>query len=227
MQMKRVLLATSALAMLAGAGQAHAGDMYISMFGGANFLQDQTVASTTPGSTTITTDPDTGFVLGATAGWHITNWLRAELEASYRRHDVGGNWFATGASPSTGPIDANASTFAVMANVWYDVDLGSKVKPYIGGGAGWAHSKFEAALLTSAGTSVYSTMHGSNDGFAWQLGVGFNYEAAPGVDVGLGYRYFRGPDFEPVGGVFGPLTILPQLENENHSAIVNLSIDIN
>jgi opacity protein-like surface antigen len=200
------------------------------MFGGANFLQDQVTSQYIDSThfTTINTDPDTGFVLGATTGWHITNWLRAEVEASYRRNDVGGSFFVT-TDGTSGQIDANASTFAVMANVWYDVDLGSKVKPYIGGGAGWAHSKFEVALVTplTTPTSVFTTMHGSNDGFAWQLGVGFNYEAAPGVAVGMGYRYFRGPDFEPVGGVVGPLTILPQLENENHSAIVNLSIDIN
>ena len=249
MRMKRVLLATTALALLAGASQAQAGEMYVSVFGGANWLADSSANFTTTDSTTIyrwDTDADTGFVLGGAIGTHLDKWqkgLRVELEASYRRNDVGGNWqvYKDEADTSAfGAIDANMSTFAIMANVWYEHDMGWKIRPYIGGGAGWGRAHFDGALtsgLTSRGENGgegSTTFNTSNDGFAWQLGAGFNYEAAPGVDVGIGYRYFSGPDFiEP----FSVGACLPngcvsserfgRVENRNHSVMVNLTVDIN
>ena len=228
---RRALLASTAIgATLALSSSAQASsDLYISVFGGANFLQDQFVSRfVNPSSfTTITTDPDMGFVLGGAVGINLDNWqkgLRGEVEVSYRRHDVGGHWSYSSYGGTTGPIDGNASTFAVMANVWYDIDCGWKLKPYIGGGAGWARSKFEVALLTSSGTSAYATMHGDHEGFAWQLGLGFNYEVAPDVDVGLGYRYFHGPNFDVTSN--GP-SIEPGFESDNHSVLVNLTVGIN
>lgn len=241
MRLKRVLLASSALALLAGAQTAQADGLYISVFGGANW-QSESSAATLP-STGQTVDPDTGFVLGGAVGAKLTNWvpgLRAELEASYRRNDLGGNWFTDADVPTTtdttgGPIDANISTFAVMANVWYEHDFGWKVRPYIGGGIGWASAEADGAFLTTfqngtPTTGLFTTpFNMSSDGFAWQLGIGFNYEAAPGVDVGLGYRYFNGPDFAcfALGGECGFSPASGGLENENHSVMMNLSIDIN
>ncbi len=230
---RRALLASTAIGTaLALATPAQAGsDFYISVFGGANFLQDQSAASFSDPThfTTITTNPDTGFVLGGAIGTHLDNWqrgLRAEVEVSYRRHDVAGHWSISSDGGTTGPIDGNASTFAIMANIWYDFDCGWKIKPYVGGGAGWARSKFDVALLTSSGTSAYSTMQGDHEGFAWQLGLGFNYEVAPDVNVGLGYRYFHGPNFD-ITSDGGEVSFEPGLDNDNHSVLVNLTIDIN
>jgi opacity protein-like surface antigen len=249
--MKRVLLATTALALLAGASQAQAGEMYVSVFGGANWLADSSANYTevfSQYSSTLAawrwdTDADTGFVLGGAIGTHLDKWqkgLRVELEASYRRNDVGGGWqVSTTSEPysSFGAIDANMSTFAIMANVWYEHDMGWKIRPYIGGGAGWGRAHFDGALtegftsLGGEGGEGETTFNTSNDGFAWQLGAGFNYEASPGVDVGLGYRYFSGPDFiEPFNvdnDIFGGQRSFGRVENRNHSVMVNLTVDIN
>lgn len=247
MRMKRVWLATTALALLAGATQAQAGEMYVSVFGGANWLNDSSAnhtEDTVPSNTDSyrwNTDADTGFVLGGAIGTHLDKWqkgLRVELEASYRRNDVGGGWTLAEDNSSTintGAIDANMSTFAIMANVWYEHDMGWKIRPYIGGGAGWGRAHFDGALtsgFTSGGEGANgdTTFDVSNDGFAWQLGAGFNYEASPGVDVGLGYRYFSGPDFiEPFEvAASGPSSeSFGRVENRNHSVMVNLTVDIN
>jgi opacity protein-like surface antigen len=249
MHTKRVLLASSALALLAGATNAQAGELYISVFGGANWVEDSSAAATftSTGATDYTIveswnlDSDTGFVLGGTVGTHLDKWLkglRVELEASYRRHDVNGAFaatlYSTGTTASlstTGEfITGNLSTFALLANVWYEHDMGWKVRPYVGGGVGWARTKFDA--VADGGEGFLTTVDRSNDGFAWQLGVGFNYEAAPGVDVGLGYRYFQGPDinrtfeFDPFSGKGNP-EAFGRLNNDNHSVLVNLNIDIN
>jgi opacity protein-like surface antigen len=242
MHTKRVLLASSALALLAGATEAQADGLYVSVFGGANWVGDSSAnhITTSGGESTLMhweTDADTGFVLGGAVGTHLDKWLnglRVELEASYRRNDVGGRWstFTTDSSNSqSGPIEANLSTFAIMANVWYEHDFGWRIKPYAGGGVGWARAKFDGQLLTSSLTDTWTAVDISNDGFAWQLGLGFNYEAAPGVNVGLGYRFFEGPDFTrpfPVTGFFaGKTAAFGTLENNSHSVMVNLTVDIN
>ena len=225
MKFKQALLATGAMMALAGAQQAQADGMYISVFGGANFQKDDSHSASAGFSFEVhNTNPDTGFVIGGAIGTGLDNWvkgLRIELEASYRRNDVGGVW-STGIYGSSGTIDANASTFALMANVAYDIDMGWKIKPYVMGGAGWARAKFEGAEATSSGTNAsFSDEH---NGFAWQVGAGFNYEVAPGVDIGLGYRYFDGPDNSYFAGKnIAPITH----DNTEHSVMVNLTIDTN
>jgi len=244
MRMKRVLLASTALALLAGAQQAQAGDLYISVFGGANWVADSSANFTDTGGTDTTTyyqwntDADTGFVLGGAVGTHLDNWakgLKVELEASYRRNDVAGGWAVSqitdgGEDAATGAIDANISTFAMMANVWYEHDMGWKVRPYIGGGLGWANAKLDGAGITTDGTDTFTSFDEHNSGFAWQLGVGLNYEAMPGVDLGLGYRYFNGPDFDEPFGIdpwFAGKEFFGKVDNNSHSVLINLTVDIN
>lgn len=223
MKMKLALAASTALALVAAAPGAQAGDMYVSFFGGANFLADDSgpAYSDTDGSSQWASDADTGFVLGGAVGTSLDRWakgLRTEVEVSYRRNDLGGHWIYD--SDTTGTLEGNMSTFAIMANVWYEFDIGSKVRPYIGGGAGWARMDGDMVAISSSGDSWTDTSV-SVSGFAWQLGIGGRYEVANGVDLGIGYRYFSGPAFHDFwGGYEG------NLDNENHAVQVELKIDI-
>ncbi len=219
MNIKSLLAASTALALVAAAPAANAGGMYVSVVGGANFLADD--SGNIYDTSVWSSDADTGLVLGGAIGTSLEKWaqgLKAELEVSYRRNDLGGFWSESGGSES-GSIDGNLSTFAVMANVWYDFDVGSKFVPYVGGGAGWARMHGDWQQLGSDTSSTTADI----SGFAWQLGLGFHYPVAANVDAGLGYRYFRGPrfnevDFEDGTGV---------LDNDNHSVMFNLTIGIN
>jgi opacity protein-like surface antigen len=236
--MKRILLASSALAVLASVSQAQAAsDMYVSVFGGANFLADDSQVLDFPGGDTeaFSSDPDTGFVLGGAIGTTLDKWvtgLKVELEASYRRNDIGGTWTTDGpgSGGEAGFIDGNASTFAIMANAAYEVDIGSKVRPYVTAGAGWARVHYEAAfietVLNGAPTPANydNSTTAENSGFAWQLGLGINYEVAPDVDVGIGYRYFVGPRIEDQ---FLPYNSRSVHDNEDHAVHVNLTIGVN
>ena len=62
---------------------------------------------------------------------------------------------------------ADMSTWSVMANLWYDIDIGSKWKPYFGGGVGYARNTFRP-LATSMPRAA-------SEGFAWQGGLGISY----------------------------------------------------
>jgi opacity protein-like surface antigen len=80
----------------------------------------------------------------------------------------------------------NVQTWALMANAWIDLGNSSTFTPYIGGGAGYAISKFD-------GGAVYDGVDG---GFAWQLGAGLNVAVSDSTSLGLGYRYFDAGDVE-------------------------------
>lgn len=225
MKLKSILAATTACALVAAAPSANAGDLYVSVFGGMNIVADSSgLTDSTSGS--WGSDADTGFVLGGTVGTSLQRWaqgLSVEMEVSYRRNDLGGS-FDEAYWGDVGYLDGNLSTFSIMSNVWYEFDIGSKVRPYVGGGVGWARFRGDAVAVETDdgsydGTDFTTTSEES--GFAWQLGIGGRYEVSNGVDVGIGYRYFRGPDFHDFWeGNYGTL------ENENHAVQVELKIDI-
>jgi opacity protein-like surface antigen len=101
--------------------------------------------------------------------------------------------------------DGHVSAVSLMANAWYEFDLGnsSPVRPFIGGGIGIAwvdvHDILEVHFPTKSGTSFYSQgLHGDDSGFAWQLGAGLAWEVSPGKDLTLEYRYFNGPEVKNI-----------------------------
>jgi opacity protein-like surface antigen len=110
-----------------------------------------------------------------------------------------------------------------MANTWYDIDVGHKVRPYVGGGVGWARMHGDVQLVETINCCTTTSNTDSNSGFAWQLGLGVNYEVMPAVDLGIGYRYFVGPRFDDF---FDGKNSDGRLENHNHAVMVNLTIGI-
>lgn len=233
MQRKHLLLATTALALLATIQPADAAGLYVSVFGGGNLLQDESHAGT--GGNYSSTgrnsfDSDTSFALGAAVGMSLENWLkglRAEIEASYRRGDLEGGWTEyTGFYDTTdsGTLDGNLSTFAVMANVAYGIDIGSKIKPYVTVGAGWARTHVEGSLNGYDFIFGNPNFSGENSGFAWQAGVGLSYPVAPGVEAGIGYRHFNGPTASYFAG---KNSVADQHDNDSHTVMLSLTITTN
>lgn len=255
MRVRHLLLATSALSVVGAVDTAQAKGFYVSIFGGANWtpnysgfdsVTDPNGSTSQLRTATVDIESDRGFNVGGAVGVELDNWLkglRVEGEMSYRRNKLHGDFtnavytFVNGNltdfdAAEGGVIHGHSSTFAVLANVWYDFDCGWKIKPYIGGGAGWARTTLEfAAPVTEPGFSfIHYDFADERSGFAYQLGVGFNYEVMPDVSVGLGYRYFRGPDvrnfvFDP--DYFSPQVAVVELDNENHSVNLSLTVGIN
>ena len=192
MTFRRISLATTAIVLGAAVAPAQAGDrtMYFTVGGGLNLLQDQSTQRiyATLANEALTFDPNSeiGFVLHAAVGTHVDNilpGLELEVEASYRQNQADGNWIRHTAfmfQPTGAPI-GDESTWAVLANAWYEMKMGN-LRPYIGGGAGWGEAKIGS-------TSFEKT----SDGFAWQIGGGVNFSISSNVSIGVGYRYFDGP----------------------------------
>jgi opacity protein-like surface antigen len=254
MRSKAILLASVAGATLLVAQPAFAEGFYFSTSGGANFVNDPHDATFTTrvGTYDAHFNFDTGFVLTTAIGLELDRWLhglKAELEASYRRNKIDGRWeFTSSGSPfvindaalSSGDVTGHASTFALMANTWYEFDIGSRFKPYFGGGIGWAHTQFDGALgenrlITALDVNPFGGFSVSNSGFAYQLGAGITSQIMPGVSLGLGYRYFDGPDTDIFfsgkligSGVSAAASNSNELKfnNVNHSVALSLTVDI-
>jgi len=195
------LLASVAIAAvsLVGAQGASAGNYYVNVSGGANWLHDDSfLNSTVAQSTAFLFDNDTqvGFVLSAAAGLHLDNvlpGLRVEGEFAYRENDVRGFWSTITdlTSVSSGPLDYQHSSYSLMANAWYDFSV-MGLNPYVGGGIGWMHSNLDGQFKYFSDTPI--DLSESDGGFAWQLGAGLTFDIQPNTKLNIGYRYIQGPD---------------------------------
>ena len=65
----------------------------------------------------------------------------------------------------------------VLANVYYDLDTGTAVTPYLGVGVGYARIEEKAWEKTT------------EDNLAWNIGVGVSVNLTYNMDVEVGYRY--------------------------------------
>lgn len=232
MRTKLALLATTALAAMAIATPAEAAGSgwYLSLTGGGNWLNDNSFATTGPvagpaqDTFFLDTESDTGYVIAGAVGLSLGNivqGLRLEAEVAYRQNQVDGLWSSdtlVAVGFSSGTVDYDHTSLSVLANVWYDFDV-MGFKPYVGGGLGWADVEADGAY---AGDVVRSFSY-SADGFAWQLGAGVNFQVAPNMQLGVGYRYFSAEDVVIGAPDTTNNSLTGTLDDDSHSAVVTLT----
>ena len=91
----------------------------------------------------------------------------------------------------------NTSVWTGMFNVYYDIDTGTKLMPYINAGVGYAHLKTKAhtwgmrgPFSNGNGTVPYDLSFKEDaNNFAWNIGLGVSYALTDNLSVDLGYRY--------------------------------------
>lgn len=192
----------TALAILgASASPALAADpagWYASGQAGAAIQED----SSTHGAMNFQSGTDPGFALLGALGRNLGNGFRVEGEVGYRQIDLnnlsisndGGAGAAAGVGSLNGVTVGNISggnhIISFMGNGFYDFDLpNTKLKPYIGGGIGFA--RVEANDWRADNVRLVS----DNDMvFAYQVGGGVSYPVSPRTDAFLDYRYFATQD---------------------------------
>ncbi len=132
----------------------------------------------TPGASTkidSTILMDDGFGGGASFGYMFDGGLRPELNLRYAENDIKSIQTSLGGAAVSS--NASLSALRMMANIWYDLDLGN-FAPYFGGGFGLQQTKLQNS--------------GSNDDdltTAFQLGAGVGYWFGNATEVSLDYRY--------------------------------------
>lgn len=205
---------------------------YVGVGGGLSILNDSDVTAPArepyPALNALAS-LDAGFVVKGTAGYAFPNGLRVEGEIGYRKNNLDGmNVKSPGslvelAAPATTPyanlpppyqmavqnavtgtqsLSGDISVLTFMGNVYYDFDLGSGWKPYVGGGLGVA-----SISLASKSASGITLADDKDAVFAYQAGGGVGYEFATSEDhaitVSLDWRYFRTADPTFKGSVTG------------------------
>lgn len=152
--------------------------LYVSGFGGADFKPNRKDRETQ-----AKIEYQTGYYAAGAVGYKW-NFVRLESELSYHHnslkkikiHDfeikIGGNQHAWGA----------------LGNIYFDLDFIPcfSLKPYVGGGIGYAHSKIK---ISKKAFVTHIATH--KNGLAWQILAGISYSLSECVDVAIEYRYFH------------------------------------
>jgi len=191
--MKRLLLAGAcAASIMLGISSVQAADLYepaatqgwyVSLFGGASFLEEFDITYSHSGTAGISeTKTDPGFIVGGAVGMDINPNMRAEVEVSYFESDVSRLNYPY--DPVSYSASGDVNSVNVLMNVWYDFDMGGGFAPYIGGGAGVGFVDARAAW-----SDPYNELVGSDAGFAFQAGGGLRFQLTEMIGADLGYRY--------------------------------------
>jgi opacity protein-like surface antigen len=184
------------------------------------------------------TDFDRGLALGGQVGYKFDNGFRLELEGNYSRYNVdahsgllvgGANIDgvdsavltrgpANAANPTVGAVIADGQgrvrNFGLFANVFYDIDTGTAIKPYIGAGAGvqWVDVNFRPSAV-EVGSATKA-------GIAYQLMAGATYELAPSAELFAQYAYRANGNRADID-----LDLLPAtLGVQNHQQVVSAGV---
>jgi opacity protein-like surface antigen len=169
--------------------------IYISIFGGASFLED--VDTTTPGNFNYSVNTKTGFLIGGAVGLKWNDIIRTEIELSHTRSKAKSYTFGLGAPNGPFPAQGPISATYLLGNIWADLNTDSAFTPYVGGGLGigWADGD------TSFSGLGFGYGPGES-GLAFQLGAGVKYDMSESFSIDLGYRYkgLKNIDFEDNDG---------------------------
>ncbi len=191
----------------APAGFAAAKGPFVGIMGGVNFTNDQDISGTGVGINR-NVDTDTGWAVMPSIGYRYGNGIRTEFELGYRSNDIDS---VSGSAAGTGEINAKSA----MLNLLYDVDTGSRVMPYIGGGIGYAQVDYDGVGPVGVGVN---RVNDDDNVFAYQGIAGLSYWVNETVEVAAEYRYFatQDPDFRTSAGV------AVEGEYDSHAALIGL-----
>ena len=148
------------------------------------------------GKTEYEYDFDNGFGFSGGVGYDLSplrvegvlSWLKADLKSvttkSIETPDPDPDSDLEDLTNTIGTkVDekGDISALSVMGNVWWDIDTGSAVTPFVGGGIGMTQLTIRGEGESSVDDWV----------FAWQIGAGMSYDLGNGTAAQLGYRFFN------------------------------------
>ena len=209
--MKRLALAL-AVAALGMSGVAQADDYkgwYLGARAGATWLDD---TSSSIAGVINKVEYDRGPALSGSVGYDFGQF-RLEGEIAYRKNDVDKY---TRSGTALGGAAGDVSSLAFMVNALYDIDTGTALTPYIGGGLGIARVSANGVTATGLGF----TNSDDDNKFAYQGIVGLSYQLNEAVALTADYRYFatENPKFRLSNGTSA------SGEYKTHNVFVGLTL---
>jgi opacity protein-like surface antigen len=127
---------------------------------------------------------DDAWTLGGGIGYRFSRNVRGDLTWDHRFEADAEGTLSAGATGQ--PFAGATRKFGLksdvfLANVYYDVDLGSRISPYFGVGLGFTHNKTTGGAITDA-CGCSGTIGGSSD---WSVAGAF----MSGATINLGGRF--------------------------------------
>lgn len=153
--------------------------VYLEVSPGVSVLSDSDIRGS-GSSPNFKANFDVGYVFGAAVGFRLYEDFRIEVNASYRNTAIEKNGRGVG---------GRILLFSVMTNVYYDIDFGIPIKPYLGVGIG--NGFVDVDILERSGTSVSNN---KTTQFAWNVMAGIGYALSENFDLSAGYRYLGTTD---------------------------------
>lgn len=186
--MKIAVFAAALLATLSLAGAASAQNYFQANLGTTLNASTDFDAAVTDGADSISAsqefDINNSFLVSGAFG-RDNGAIRFEGEILYTKGELEDTVLTDGADTyDLGPVDATQA--AVMLNVLYDFGP-ARFQPYIGAGIGYGATRFEAPDLDEDEVA---------GGLAWQVKAGVTIHSSANMSWDIGYRYFKGADFE-------------------------------
>ena len=151
-------------------------DLYVSAWGGLNYIYDED-ATSAAGSSTI--NYDLGGAAGAAVGIVVNDLISFEGEIGYRRNTVD--------FPGSGDTDVISGMVNTVLNLGAYLD--GKIKPYAGAGFGMAN-------VESHFVGANSNQDANEEVFAYQVMFGLGYKFSDDTSVFLETRYFQTAGFD-------------------------------
>ena len=149
---------------------------YMGLSGGLNILGNSSLDSTV----SLDINYDSGFAVGGIFGYDF-GALRLDGEITYRDNGI---------SLIGLPAEGNTSALSYMINGYFDIPTNMLIKPYLGGGIGYATVSVNDANIPG----VTTVADDSASVLAYQLSAGIGIEVSHTTTLSLGYRYFLTED---------------------------------
>ena len=171
MPMKKLALATAMALVLGTSAKADIFD-FAAIYGGATIEPPLHMPLGT-------VDMRTGYNVGGVLGWNITPEISAGVDLMYTKShfDVG----------NLGRLQ----TFSVMANGYYNFDIGSKWRPFVGLGAGMVQVNDTINFFGTSSDSAWV--------FGWQAEAGVTIPVADKIGMVIAYKYQSAQDADLFG----------------------------
>jgi opacity protein-like surface antigen len=179
---------------------------YLSIKGGMSDVDDH---SYNTGIGPASTKLKNGYIPSGAVGVR-RGVMRYEIEGLHQESDVRNH--SIGGAQTANP-DGSTATSAAMANVYVDLGTHLGLKPYIGGGAGYAHVKYKDYRGNGVGF-----LDDSDDVFAYQGIAGVAYDINPCWTATAEYRYLgtNDPEVTTAGGTS------TKVSNDSNNVLVGL-----
>jgi opacity protein-like surface antigen len=193
--MKRIISIVSAVLIIFCSTFSLAAEKYIEVYAGGVFPQDLEVTDKVAPAVSIKDlDLDNGYTAGIKAGFVLPSWeyLCPEIEFFHITGTDGDTQHAYTYSGVDVNLEGNVTVSSLFLNAKFRKPDG-RFHPYAGFGIGWAWMDWDdvrASATVSDITFITSKESESDNGLAWQLFAGIEYDLVENLALTAGWKYF-------------------------------------